>query len=133
MSKIIFFFLLLFCSCSTVEFIPNSNYSPEFKKYKKKDWSEVEVIFDKPQKPVEILGTIVIRNFNGDLNSKNYQNTLKKELFKNKMDGVWIHSGKITEVEPFVFQTQNQDGLTLAYYKANKEIGKIIGIPYRYK
>lgn len=133
MSKIFLFFLLLFYSCSTVEFIPNAEYKSDYKKYSKKKWNDVEIVFQKPVKPIEIMGSIVIRNFNGDLNSKYYKNKLKKKLFEKKLDGVWIISGKITDVTPLVIQTQNADGLPLAYYEANNEMGKIKGYPFRYK
>ncbi len=131
----VFYFLLIFwfIRCSTIEFIPDYDYKSDYEGYTKKSLKEIEIHSSKPKKPFRILGTVVIRNFEGNLTIENYRNSLQKELFALKVDGVWLTSGKIQEVEPMIVRTENREGLPVAYYESNKEMAKITGLVFRYK
>ena len=128
-----FLFLIVFYRCSTFEFVPDYDYVGENDSYAKRSWSDVEIHTVRPKKPFRIFGTVVIRNFDGNLTSESYKAQLQKELFSLKVDGVWISSGKILEVEPLVVRTENHAGLPVAYYESNKSMAKITGFVFRYK
>ncbi|MBE7411457.1 MAG: hypothetical protein L6Q54_10910 [Leptospiraceae bacterium] len=120
-------------NCTTIEFIPDSDYDTIYEGYAKQSYRETEIHTSKPKKPFRILGSIVIRNFEGNLNLENDRNRLQKEMFNLKVDGVWLTSGKIQEVDPMIIRTQNREGLPVAYYESNKEMAKITGLVFRYK
>lgn len=128
-----FILALVALQCSTIEFIPDYDYVERYDLYSKKNWSEVEVHTSRPKKPFRILGTVVIRNFEGNLIADSYREELQKELFLLKVDGVWLSAGKILEVEPLVIRSENHAGLPVAYYESNKSMAKITGFVFRYK
>ncbi|MCE9500720.1 MAG: hypothetical protein K8R21_09500 [Leptospira sp.] len=119
--------------CSTVEFLPDYDYTEEYSGYSKSNWKEVEIFIDRPKKPFRILGNVVIRNFEGSLTSEKYSAELKKELFRLKLDGIWIANGKVMEVDPILIRTENSQGVPVAFYPAAREMGKVSGYGFRYK
>lgn len=124
------FFLFFFISCSSqVEFIQDSNYSEENYLYKKKDPTEVELLYDRPRKDFRFVGTVIMRNFNS---SKIELSKLQEEMYRLKIDGVLIKKTFVDEVAPVIISSKNNEGMLLGYAETNKEMGKLYGYPFRY-
>jgi hypothetical protein len=126
-------FILLGNCASTIEFIPDPDYEYNFPDYQLKTYKEVEIFYQKPKRAIEPLGVIYIRKFDGSLNLNDSEDELKKKLFEWKIDGIWLHESKLEEVAPLLITSKNQAGMTVSYLEANKEMGKIVGTPFRYK
>ena len=131
---IILRFLIFFMSlsCSTIDFIADADYYHTKLKSSKKDWSEIEVVFARPVKPFKIYGTIYIRDYSNFDDIENDKN-LKVKLYNMGFDGIWLTGKRITDVPPLVIQTQNQQGVTVSVYEAQREVSITKGYPYHYK
>lgn len=130
----IVFYSLCSTGCSsTVEFLPEPDFRSEYLQYQKQNFSEVEVLYYKPEKPFLICGQILIRNFQGEINQKKIEILLQKESFEKKLDGVWILSSKREEIPPTLILGKNQNGMITNYHEIGKEVAKIQAIGFRYK
>lgn len=127
-SIFLIFFVFLDCA-SKVEFLADPNFTEENKFYTKKDPSEVELVRERPRRDFQYVGTVIFRNFNS---SQIELNKLQEEMFKMKIDGVLIKKTSVEEVAPFLITSKNNEGMMLGYQETNKEMGKLIGYPFRY-
>jgi hypothetical protein len=76
---------------------------------------------------------VILRNFISPEKNSEELEVLKKEMFRLKIDGVYIKSSSVEEVAPFVITSKSQDGMLLGYQETNKEMGRVVGYPFRYK
>ncbi len=76
---------------------------------------------------------MIIRSFTNENEFDKLKKEIQKELFERKIDGVYF-SGKMERMEgvPFVVRAENQAGAIVSFAEAEQEIGKIIGIAFRY-
>ncbi|MDZ4727341.1 MAG: hypothetical protein SH817_14380 [Leptospira sp.] len=124
--------LLLLFGCSTVEFIPEPEYTSYHSNYKKTSWEEVEVFRARPPKPFQIMGEIIIRN-QGEQSWSELTNSLKKEMWERKMDGVWMIEKKNQKVDGFSLETMDNRGHTTSSYKDESNLPIWKGFAFRYK
>jgi hypothetical protein len=80
-----------------------------------------------------MVGTVIFRNFVNPKDMKSELYALQKEMYSLKIDGVWIYKKTLETVPPLIINTQNHEGMTVAYTETNKEMGKLTGYPYRYR
>jgi hypothetical protein len=122
------------CNCaSSVDFIPDPDFTEENPNYTKTKLEEIEILTERPNKDFKMVGTVIFRNFVSPNDMKSELYALQKEMFRLKIDGVWIYKKSLETVPPFIINTQNQEGLTVAYTETNREMGKLTGYPFRYR
>ena len=80
-----------------------------------------------------MVGTVIFRNFVSPMDMQSELHALQREMFRLKIDGVWIYKKTLETVPPLLINTQNQEGMTVAYTESHKEMGKLTGYPYRYR
>ena len=135
MKKIIiafFIFSILYCS-STIEFLPDTDFSSRNFQYTKTSYKEVEILIAKPTKPYRMQGLVVFRSFSGEESLDRFLIDIQKELFDRKIDGVWFDSNFTKEEGvPILVRAENQQGIIVSFAEANTEIGKKKGIAFRY-
>ncbi|BDA77877.1 hypothetical protein LPTSP3_g08070 [Leptospira kobayashii] len=128
-----FVLLLSLFSCSTtLEFIPEPEYTLHYSRYKKASWEEVEILQERPEKSFQILGEVVLRNQN-EASWDDVKSYLKKAMWERKMDGVWIVSRKKHSVEALSFQTMDARGHTTHAYEYQDQVPIFRGYAFRYK
>ena len=127
------FFIFLQNCASSIDFLPDPNFNEENPFYKKKTYQEIELIKERPTKEFKYVGMVILRNFISPEKNSEELEVLKKEMFRLKIDGVYIKSNSIEEVAPFVITSKSQDGMLLGYQETNKEMGRVVGYPFRYK
>jgi hypothetical protein len=135
MKKIIIaFFIFSISNCSsTIEFLPDTDFTSRNLLYAKTTYKEVEILSTKPTKPYRTQGLVVFRSFSGEESIDRYIIDIQKELFERKIDGVWFDS-TLTKEEgvPILVRAENQQGIIVSFAEANTEIGKKKGIAFRY-
>lgn len=131
----LFFFLLLISKCtSTVEYIPEADFSSVNPNFTKKSPDEIEVYLSKPKFPHQIEGLVKIRSFGKDLLWKEIEKPLQKELFERKIDGVYFSEKQENmEINGFVFKSENSAGMVISYWQQEGEMGYWVGYPFRRK
>lgn len=128
------FFLIGILNCaSSVDFIPDPDFSEENPHYTKTKMEEVEIVTERPIRDFKMVGTVIFRNFVSPNDMKSELYALQKEMYRLKIDGVWIYKKTLETVPPLIINTQNHEGMTVAYTETNKEMGKLTGYPYRYR
>ena len=125
--------LLIFSCATSVDFIPDPDFSLENPYYYKISPDEVEIISERPKRDFQLVGTVIFRNFVSPTDMKSELATLQNEMYKLKIDGVWIFKKSLETIPPLIVNTKNQDGMTVAYTETNKEMGKLTGYPFRYR
>lgn len=123
--------LLSIMQCTTVDFIPDSDYSPHNPDYSKEHWSEVEIYFTRPPKRFIIQGEVKIRDFENSGKFSSYINYLKKDMYSKKMDGVWVKTTKVESVQDQIFQTMDSRGNVTHSYEAETQVKIWKGYAYR--
>lgn len=123
--------LIFFMQCTTVDFIPDSDYNPKYPNYNKKDWEEVEIHFARPDKRISIQGQIKIRDFENSGTLQHYVNYIKKDMFAKKMDGVWIKQSKVQSVQDSIFQTMDSRGNITHSHEAETDMKIWTGYAFR--
>ncbi|TGL62127.1 hypothetical protein EHQ58_02675 [Leptospira ognonensis] len=127
------FALILFLfSCSSVEFIPEPEYTVYHSNFRKKSWEEVEILRERPTKPFQILGEIKVRN-QSEEPWQNVENLLKKEMWEKKMDGVWLTERNHQKVDGFSLETADSRGHTTSSYSDQNTMRVWKGYAFRYK
>ncbi len=127
-------FGLFLSFCTSVDFIPDSDFSQEYPEYSKKRWEEVEIYFQRPEKRIFIQGEIQIRDFADSGKIQDYLQSLKKEMFRKKIDGVWIQGGyQIHSIENPTFQTSDSRGNTTYSHNSESNLRIWKGIAFREK
>lgn len=132
LSLILIFIGILNCA-SSVDFIPDPDFTEENPNYTKTKLDEVEILAERPNKDFKMVGTVIFRNFVSPIDMKSELYALQKEMFRLKIDGVWIYKKSLETIPPFIINTQNQEGMTVAYTETNREMGKLTGYPFRYR
>ncbi|HMW07814.1 MAG TPA: hypothetical protein PK079_14950 [Leptospiraceae bacterium] len=125
--------LLVFNCASSVDFQPDSDFTEENPIYSKQKPEEVEIVAERPVRDFKMVGTVIFRNFVDPIDMKSELYTLQMEMFRRKIDGVWIYKKTLETIPPLIINTQNGEGMTVAYTEANREMGKLVGYPYRYR
>jgi hypothetical protein len=136
LTKLFLLLIVLFFSgsCSTtVDFIPETDYTPEYEKYQKKTWEDVEIHTSRPTNPIRILGIISIRDFEDTGKFKDYSRGVKKEMFQKKMDGVWVDTNKLESVDETIFTTMDSRDRVTHSYEGKKQMLIWKGYAFRYK
>ncbi|TGN21085.1 hypothetical protein [Leptospira idonii] len=123
---------LAFISCSTIEFIPEPEYTAYRAGYRKANWEEIEILRERPRKPFQIMGEIVIRN-QSEAPWEELEISLKKEMWEKKMDGVWMIQKKQQSVDALSFETMDNRGHTTHSYKHQSNLPVWTGYAFRYK
>lgn len=59
--------------------------------------------------------------------------SLQSEMLRLKVDGVWVYKNTIETIPPLIINTQNEKGMIVAYNETNREMGKLMGYPFRYR
>lgn len=131
-SIILLLFLFLNCA-SSVDFQPDPDFTAENPNYSKTIPDEVEIIADRPIGNFKLVGTVIFRNFANPNDMKSELRALQIEMFKQKIDGVWIFKKTLETIPPWLIKTENAEGVTVAFTETNKEMGKLVGYPYRYR
>jgi hypothetical protein len=126
-------FILIGNCSTTVDFIPEPDYSPEYAKYQKKSWEEVEIHTSRPSQPIRILGIISVRDFEDTGRFKDYSRGIKKDMFQKKMDGVWVDTNKLESVDDTVFTTMDSRDRVTHSYEGKRQILIWKGYAFRYK
>ena len=129
---ILFFLGLLNCGTS-IDFIADPDFSEENASYSKQNFEEVEILIERPRRDFKMVGTVIFRNFVSPTDMKSELSALQKEMFRLKIDGVWVYKKTLESIPPFIINTQNYEGMTVAYTETNKEVGKLTGYPFRYR
>ncbi|MDF3818905.1 hypothetical protein P3G55_03280 [Leptospira sp. 96542] len=124
--------LFLVTACSTLEFIPEPEYSPHYANYRKKTWEEVEIKRERPSQNFQIMAEVVIRNAQGS-SWEELEPAIKRELFQRKMDGIWITEKKQTLVDSMSYETMDTRGHTTNSYKQKSVLPFWKGYAYRNK
>ncbi|ABZ95006.1 hypothetical protein EHQ92_17310 [Leptospira biflexa] len=124
-------FLILF-GCSSVDFIPEPDFRPNDHRYKVSSWQEVEIHRERPKKLFKIVGEIIIRNTE-DLTWEDYEPRLKKEMFRRKIDGVWMTEKNQTTIDNVSVHTMDQKGRTTNSYLQQSNLPYWKGYAFRYK
>ncbi|MCB1179358.1 MAG: hypothetical protein KDK36_17385 [Leptospiraceae bacterium] len=132
-SFFILFFLTINCG-TTVEFVPDPDFTSNNPNYLIKSFDEVEILSNRPKKRrVRIEGKVLVRKFEGNMPDEKDLLELKKLLYSYKLDGVWLEGQEIVEVAPLIFQTKAENGFPMTYGSTNKEMGRVRGIAFRYR
>lgn len=76
----------LFLSCYSVEFFP----SDEYPNLRRTDTENVEILDFHPRYPYDILGTLVVRDFTGNIEDPNFRLLLEREARERGAEGIWI-------------------------------------------
>jgi|JI8StandDraft_1071087.scaffolds.fasta_scaffold02988_5 uncharacterized protein YceK len=124
--------LLLLVGCSSVEFIPEPEYTAYNQNYRIKSWQDVEVTRQRPSKAFLILGEVVIRN-QADQAWESIESSLKKEMWERKMDGAWLVEKKHQKVDGFSLETTDNRGHTTSSYNDENNMRVWRGYAFRYK
>jgi len=127
---LIFALFFFFFQCRSVEFIPEPDYSSFDPRYPKKSWEEVEIRRTRPEAPFQILGEIRYKSYESSGLS---EPAIKQELFRKKLDGVWIVSKSQETQDGLGFETMDSRGNVTNSYKSKDEIPVWRGFAYRYK
>lgn len=129
----LYFFIsfVFFMQCTTVDFIPEPDHRPTYPEYSKKSWEDVEVVFSRPNKRINIQGRIKVRDFENSGKINHYINFIKKDMFRRKMDGVWIKQTKQDSVEDSIFQTMDSRGNITHAHTSEKQVKLWTGYAYR--
>ncbi|MCZ8342188.1 MAG: hypothetical protein O9301_04085 [Leptospira sp.] len=127
-----FFILLSFIGCSSIDFIPEPEYTRYHSRYQKKDWEEIEILRERPTKPFQILGDIVIRNPEG-LPFSDFVPSIKKDLFERKLDGVWMVEKRTSVVDNMSVHTMDSRGRSTNTYESRSTVPVWKGFAFRYK
>ncbi|MCW7493382.1 hypothetical protein ND861_12110 [Leptospira sp. 2 VSF19] len=131
--KFSLFPLLLFVvGCSTVDFIPEPDFRPNDSRYKVKSWEEVEILRERPKRLFKIVGEVVVRNTE-DLTWDDYEPRVKKDLFRRKIDGVWMTEKNQNTVDSVTVETMDQKGRSTNSYLQKSNLPFWKGYAYRYK
>lgn len=121
-------------NCGTsIDFIADPDFSEENPIYSKQSPEEVEILTERPKRDFKMVGTVIFRNFVSPTDMKSELSVLQKEMFKLKIDGVWVYKKSLESIPPLIIHTQNQHGMTVAYTETNKEVGKLTGYTFRYR
>jgi hypothetical protein len=118
---------------SSIDFIPDPDFSEENAMYSKTKPEEVEILSVRPIRDFKMVGTVIFRDFVNPNDMKSELHSLQSEMFRLKIDGVWIYKKTIEIIPPFIVNTKNEQGMTVAYTETNREMGKLTGYPFRYK
>ncbi len=125
--------LLLFSiGCSSVEFIPEAEYTAYNQNYRKKNWEEVEVLRERPSRPFLILGDVIVRN-QSEESLETIHALIKKEMWSRKMDGAWLVERKDQKVDGFSLETADSRGHTTSSYSDQNFMRVWKGYAFRYK
>lgn len=124
--------LLGLLHCSTVDFIPEPEYTAYNSQYKKKSWEDVEVWRGRPNRSFNILGEIVIRN-ESEKPWEILEIAVKKEMWDRKMDGIWLVDKKQQKVDGFSLETMDTRGHTTSNYNSENTMRVWQGFAFRYK
>jgi hypothetical protein len=92
-----FLFPILFASCYTVEFKP----VPDYPVLREVNTDEVVITYSYPGTDMEPLGTLLIRDFSGDLNDPQFLSYIKREARKRGAPGAWIQERRLSKVDSF--------------------------------
>ena len=130
---LILLFLGITNCASSVDFIPDPDFTEENPHYTKTKAEEVEILAERPIRDFKMVGTVIFRNFVSPMDMQSELHALQREMFRLKIDGVWIYKKTLETVPPLLINTQNQEGMTVAYTESHKEMGKLTGYPYRYR
>ncbi|WCL48722.1 hypothetical protein [Leptospira sp. GIMC2001] len=129
-------FLMIMMSgayCASIDFIPEHDYQLANPEYKKTSWDEVEIYLSRPDKRINIQGLIKVKDFDGTGRFQDYHSYLKKEMFRKKMDGVWMDTIKFSSVDDAIFQTMDQRGNVTHSYAGESKIKVWQGYAFRNK
>lgn len=130
--KIVILLVSVFLTqCTTVDFIPESDHRPENPNYEKKSWEEVEVTFSRPDKRIDIQGAVHVRDYEGSGRIQDYLVSLKRDMFRRKMDGVWFSQSKIQSMRDTVIQTMDARGNVTHAFESESQIRIWKGYAYR--
>jgi hypothetical protein len=124
--------LFLLVGCSSVEFIPEPEYTTYYTNYRKKSWEQVETLRERPGRPFLILGEVVVRN-QAEEPWEVIEISLKKEMWERKMDGVWLVEKKQQKVDGFSLETMDNRGHTTSSYNDENNMRVWRGYAFRYK
>lgn len=122
---------LLLSGCTTIDFIPESDFQSKYDSYTKKNWEEVEIHFTRPDKRIDIQGTIQVRDFEGSGRVQDYIKSIKQEMYRRKMDGVWIHQTKVQSINDTIFQTMDTRGNITHSYQSQTDVKFWKGVAFR--
>ncbi|MDX1957520.1 MAG: hypothetical protein SFU98_03050 [Leptospiraceae bacterium] len=130
-----FFILFLIWNCgSTIEFIPDSDFTDVYPDYKLKKKEEVEILFKKPNERIITYGRILVRDFSNDSKAESAEHELRAKLFEWKMDGIWFDRlEKFESASPIIFQTKSEHGMPTSYSQTSGEMTRLTGYPFRYR
>ncbi|MCC5815897.1 MAG: hypothetical protein JJT78_14175 [Leptospira sp.] len=128
-----FSLMLFMMQCTTVDFIPDSDYTPNNPNYSKNNWQEVEIYFTRPPKRFTIQGEVKVRDFENSGRISDYLNYIKKDMYAKKMDGVWMKSAKVENVQDQIFQTMDSRGNVTHSYESETQVKIWRGYAYRDK
>lgn len=127
--------ILQFSLCgSTIEFIPDSDFSATNIHFAKKTPDDIEILHTKPTRPFKSIGKVTIRKFSEASLDERRKKEIKLELFQRKIDGVWIpdRSEKVEGV-PFLVKAENQMGAMVTFGETPTDMEIQEGIAFRYR
>ncbi|MCZ8155963.1 MAG: hypothetical protein O9264_07580 [Leptospira sp.] len=124
--------LTFLTGCSSIDFIPEPDYSLANPNFRRKTWQEVEVMRERPIRPFSIMGEVIIRN-EAELPWEQIEISLKKDLFDRKMDGVWMVKKKRDRIDGLSLETMDSRGHTTSNYQSENTIPIWYGYAFRYK
>lgn len=135
MVKGFYFFVtsLVLFQCSSIDFIPEPDYTNSFPGYQKNSWEEVEILFSRPNRRFRIYGEIIVRDFQNTGTLSYYQTELKKELYRRKMDGVYIKNQNSLQIYEPIFQTMDSRGNITHTHESSKSMKVWKGYAFRYQ
>ncbi len=89
----LFLILLLFLSsCYTVEFKPASDY-PNLHRNVNSD--EVKILYGRPEGNLDFLGTMIIRDFSGNIKDRAFKRWIRSEAASRGGSLLWVRSSAI--------------------------------------
>jgi hypothetical protein len=118
-------------SCTTIDFIPEYDYSSSHPTYSKKSWEEVEIHYSRPDRRINIQGTVKIKDFEGTGRLQDYETYIKKEMFRRKMDGVWIEKMRLQSIHDPLVQTMDTRGNVTHTYESESVLRSWTGYAFR--
>jgi hypothetical protein len=114
----LFFLAILFIGeCYTYEFVRE----PDYPNYRKSNVENVVITYAMPSRDFVRLGTLIIRDFTGEIDDRSFINTVKKRSKELGAEGAWIRRKSLrdsvtyrsvpnNDTRPYVEQKYYQQG-----------------------
>lgn len=119
-----------FFSCTSIEFIPDSDYTAYYSRYSLQSWEEVEIRKERPTRPFQIVGEVVLKDFE---ESEISEESIKKEMFRKKIDGIWFTGKKSLTWDGMNFETLDSRGNVSNSYATKHVVPIQKGFAFRYQ